>query len=242
MPSPTRISSPAEGWNQNKQRAYAFWYDQHKSPQFPDGRPWWSVVERAADGAAMPMPVGEVQPAGWVAPWFPPPHLLTRSIGRAKPGSSMYEHRFIIDYGSLAADDSNSMREYYRRAAQAAAQLKEPIPQYGQDISWGLAQIIGTPPRSPKIAEAALAGDEWLLGFSDEINKPLARLLDMGGEKFMTAAEADKTGNVVQEMQRQLDELRAMIAAQIAAAGPQAPVAAPRRGRPPKTQTAATGA
>ena len=80
------------------------------------------------------------------------------------------------------------------------------------------------------------------MGFSDEINKPLARLLDMGGEKFMTAAEADKTGNVVQEMQKQLDELRAMIAAQIAAAGPQATVAAPRRGRPPKTQTAATGA
>ena len=139
--------TPAEGWNQNKQRAYAFWYDQHKCPQFPDGRPWWSVVERPADGAAMPMPVGEVQPVGWAAPWFPPPHLITRSIGRSKPGASMYEHRFVIDYGSLVADDSASMREYYRRAAQAAAQLKEPIPQYGQDVSWGLAQIIGSPPR-----------------------------------------------------------------------------------------------
>jgi hypothetical protein len=242
MPSPTRITTPAEGWNQNKQRAYAFWYDQHKCPQFPDGRPWWSVVERPADGAAMPMPVGEVQPVGWAAPWFPPPHLITRSIGRSKPGASMYEHRFVIDYGSLVADDSASMREYYRRAAQAAAQLKEPIPQYGQDVSWGLAQIIGSPPRSPKIGEAALAGDEWLLGFSDVVNKPLARLIDMGGEKFMTAIEADRTGNVVEEMRQQLEELRALVAAQIAADGPRAAAPRPKRGRPPKTQTVDTGA
>jgi hypothetical protein len=237
MPSPTRISMPAEGWNQNKQRAYAFWYDQHKTAKFPDGRPWWSVVERAADGAAMPMPVGEVQPAGWSAPWFPPPHCITRSIGRAKPGTSMYEHRFVIDYGALVADDSASMREYYRRAAQAAAQLKEPIPQYGQDVSWGLAQIIGAPPRSPKIAEAALAGDEWLLGFSDLVNKPLARLLDMGAEKFLTAVEADTQGSVVEDMRRQLEELKAIVAAQIAADGPR--TATPRkRGRPAKPQTA----
>lgn len=244
MPSPTRISQPAEGWNQNKQRSYALWYDQHKCDRFPEGRPWWSVVERPADGAAMAMPVGEVQPVGWSAPWFPPPNSITRSIGRAKPGQTMYEHRFVIDYGALAADDANNMREYYRKAAQAAVQLKEPIPQYGHDISWGLAQIIGAPPRSPKIAEAAMAGDEWLLGFSDEINKPLARLLDMGHEKFMTAIEADQTGNVVQEMQRQLDELRALVAAQVAASQQERPVAAAssRRGRPRKPVTMETGA
>jgi hypothetical protein len=184
-------AAPEEGWSQAKQRSYALWYDQHKCAKFPQGRPWWSVVERPAEGAAMPMPVGELQPQGWDAPWLPDATYINKSIGKASPGATMSEHKFRIDYAAMITDRKQALREYYDRAVLEAIGQGWQAPNYGDPIPFRLRAIIGTPPQSPKIPEAAMAEDPWLLGFSTTENETLARLLQHGREDVETAVQSE---------------------------------------------------
>ena len=174
MPPLSRYQAPVEGWNQNRQRGLGLFYDQHRSEKFPDGRPWWSYTERPADGAHMPMPVGELIPHGWTAPWVPDATYMQMSMG------TLQTNKFRIMYERMIADFRQSMDEFYQRAAAEALQANLPIPDYGAPLGWKLRAIVGQPPRSPRIPEAALAGDRWLLGFTLEPNEYLQRLLESG--------------------------------------------------------------
>jgi|SRR5215467_3237817 len=171
---PTRYTPPSEGWNQNRQRGLGLFFDQHRSDQFPDGRPWWCYTERPADGAHMPMPVGELIPHGWDAPWTPDATYMQMSIG------TLQTNKFRITYERMIADYRWAMEEFYQRAAQEAAAFDLKIPEFGEALGWKLRAIVGKPPRSPRIPEAAMAGDRWLLGFSKEPNEYLQRLLTTG--------------------------------------------------------------
>lgn len=171
-----RYTAPAEGWNQNKQRGLGLFFDQHRdTPGWPDGRPWWCYTERPADGAATPMPVGDLIPHGWNAPWTPESKYMQLSLG------TLSSNRFRINYERMIADYRQAMDEYYQRAAQEAAAFNLPIPDHGEAVTWKLRSIVGNPPKSAKIPEAALAGDRWLLGFSDEPNEQLQTLLYSDG-------------------------------------------------------------
>jgi hypothetical protein len=182
---PSRIVTPIDGWSQDKQRGLALFYDQHRSTKFPDGRPWWCYTERPANGAAIPMPVGDLQPHGWNAPWFPEAKYMVMSMG------TLASNKFRIAYERMVTDYRQAWDEYYQRAATEAAVLNLPIPDYGDVLTWKLRAVVGQPPRSPKIPEAALAGDIWLLGFTEEPNEYLARLLTNGTERFATARESE---------------------------------------------------
>lgn len=209
---PSKIyAAPEEGWSQAKQRSYAVFYDQHKCAQFPQGRPWWAVVERPAEGAAMPMPVGELQPKDWNAPWLPDAKYINASIGKATPGATIQEHRFRIDYAAMITDRKAAMREYYDRAVLEAIGQGWQAPNYGDPIPYRLRAIVGSPPLSPKIPEAALAEDPWILGFSQTENETLARLLQLGTgtEDILTAAQSEKKGDDVAELKEQLAALLA---------------------------------
>jgi len=187
MPGPkgVRFQPPVEGWNQNKQRGLGLFFDQHRHPtKFPDGRPWWCVTERPADGAALPMPVGELIPyGGWTAPWIPEAKYMQMSMG------TLQTNRFTIMYERMITDYRQAWDEYYQRAAGEAAVLNLPIPDHGDAITWKLKAIVGQPPRTPRIAEAALAGDQWLLGFTDEKNEYIERLLYSGDLRIGRAVE-----------------------------------------------------
>lgn len=206
----------AAGWSQSDQRDYAVFYDQHRSKEFPNGRPWWAVVERPSEGAAMAMPVGELQPGdgkapAWVAPWYPDAKYMTKSIGRATPGSSMSEHRFRIDYATQIADRKVAMQEYYNRAVTEAIGLGWPAPDYGDPIGYKLQQVIGKPPLSSRIPEAALAEDPWILGFTTIENEALARLLELGHDNILTAkqseAKVDKTADLEAKLLKMAEQL-----------------------------------
>lgn len=215
---PTNIKLIPEGFSQAKTRGVMFWFDQHRDPHyrnaggvaiFEQGRPYWSWVERPADGVAAPMPVGEIIPMGWSAPFYVPQQYIVRSIGRIAPngdwmkgaGSTQF---FKIDYAQMAKDDKAATEEYYRTAVAEAVRLKEPLPKYGQVLSPELRLVVGPPPRSPKIAEACMAGDKWILGQQMPIvdrttgksyipeNKELARLLRVQKEQFHTMSELDE--------------------------------------------------
>ena len=120
------------------------------------------------------MPVGELIPHGWGAPWTPDMHYMQMSLG------TLQTNRFRIAYERMITDYRQSMEEYYQRAATEAAAFNLPIPEYGEAVTWKLKAIVGAAPRSPRIPEAALAGDRWLLGFTDEPNEYLQRLLESG--------------------------------------------------------------
>lgn len=181
-----RFPAPVDGWSQDKQRGLALFFDQHRSDKWPDGRPWWGYTERPANGASTPMPVGELQPHGWQAPWYPESKYMNMSMG------TLSSNRFRIAYERMVTDYRQAWDEYYQRAATEAAALNLPIPDYGEPLTWKLRAIVGNPPKSPKIPEAALGGDRWLLGFIDEPNEQLERLLYSGTDRIMTPREYER--------------------------------------------------
>jgi hypothetical protein len=239
------------GWSQADQRSVAIWYDQHKSPKTPNGRPWWSWVERPAEGAGMPMPVGELQPGhpdqagmNWQAPWVPEQQYIIKGIGRASPGATVSEHRFKIDYVAMIGDRKNAMKEYYNRAVIESLGQGWDAPDYGGAISFKLRQIIGNPPQSQKIPEAALAEDPWLLGFSTVENSTLARLLESGREDTPTAtqseAKVDKMAGIEAKLAEQAALIEKLLAGQTKKSADTDRMAKVRAARKPKEpQTAA---
>lgn len=244
---PTRTSLETEGWSQNKQRSTAIFYDQHKDVNFTypvghprageqpflNGRPWWCYVERSAEGTAMPMPTGPLTPMGWEAPWYPPEKYIVSSIGRIKPngqmvaigGGGIFEQRFRIDYVQMMGEYTEAMRDYYDKAVRTAAELGQPGPDYGGVVAYQLRVRIGNPPKSPKVPEAALAGNKWLLGqllpvfnartqrWDVEEDEQLARLLASGDNTLPTAGQAEAKADRMEEMEKQMAELKALLLA-----------------------------
>jgi hypothetical protein len=242
---PTNVKSIPAGFSQASNRAPMFWYDQHKDANYRDangvalfeiGRPYWSWVERSAEGTAAPQPVGELRPMGWRAPWMPPHKYIIRSVGKIQhngswltgPGSTPF---FKIDYAEMMKEDKEATEAYYQLAVNEAVRLKEPMPRFGQPLSPEMMLVMGKPPRSPKIAEAAMAGDKWLLGQQMPVwdaakqkmvvpeNATLARLLKMGNAEYLTAqqdedaqateAKSAITAEMYDELRQQIAELKA---------------------------------
>lgn len=227
------------GFSQADHRNLAVFYDQHIHKKAPSGRPWWCYVEKPADGAAMPMPVGPLTPMGWeamgiYAPWEPDQAYIIRSLGRSRPGATMFEFRFTIDYTQMRIDWQRVMEEYYGRAVNEAAALNLKLPNFGEPLQYQLQKIVGEPPMSPKIPDAAIAGDEWLLGFDARENEGLARLLKMRNERLATVEQSTAHVDEMEAMREQMAELKRMIAEQHANPTPK------RRGRPPESATSVT--
>lgn len=252
---PVRIHHIAEGWSQHKQRALAFYYDQHRSDKFRNaegepihqiGRPYWAWVERPADGAAQPMPVGPIAPAGWQAPWYAPEKYVVRSIGLvtadgAWTNSAIRTNHFRIDYGAMAHEATEATKAYYERAVREAAAQKMTLPKYGQPLPFELEIIVGRAPVSPKLPEAASAGNDWILGqrmpeFNPAsgrvevvVDRTLARLIHMSSVDLPTPDESQAEqenalatpSNAMEEMTARMNEqadLIEMLRADMAAA------------------------
>jgi hypothetical protein len=184
MPGP-RLSAPEEGWSQQSNRSPGIFFDQHKSPRHPAGRPWWCWTETPANPKHPRGIVGELIPIvadldvggeivqGWLAPWVPEQKYVVRSIGLLAGGNS-----FKIDYVSMISDYRQANERYYRLAASTAGAKNWPAPRMYGPVEFQLRAIVGDPPKSPKLPEAAAAGDPWLLGFSTHVNEQLRTILD----------------------------------------------------------------
>jgi hypothetical protein len=191
MPA-NRYSAPGEGWNQNKQRVVKIFYDQHKNDKagFPLGRPWWAYCERQVDGSDA-KPVAELLPVsadfqlpdgmggniiikGWCAPWTPEPKYVAIAF------QSMQGNRFVFNYNRMRSDYEEASMRYYRNANREAAAKNWPSVKVYGPVPFQLQSVegVGAPPKSPKVPEAALAGDLWLLGFTQEENERLKAILD----------------------------------------------------------------
>lgn len=186
MPT-TRIVTPDEGWNQNLQRQVAVFFDQHKHREYPEGRGYWCYVENPADPKHQKRAVGELIPIvadlvmedgqvikGWEAPWVPEQKYFAMAM------SMIQGNRFKWNYVRMITDYREASERYYSRAARECAARNWPyvIKMYGE-IPFQLRAIVGERPKSPKVPEAAMAEDAWLLGFeARDVNERLAAILN----------------------------------------------------------------
>jgi hypothetical protein len=182
MPSkPSHIEISTVG-SQSDKRSLATFRDQHKGPRFADGRPFWGYLEMPSDPANLPAPIGELHPGDheaaanrdwsqqWNAPWMPGPQYMEINLRRF----SIY-----INYPRMIADFKTAMEDHYRKATEVAYEKNWPEPSFLGPIDHNIRHIIGRAPLSHKIPEAAMAGDPWILGLSDQPNEKLAKLLDI---------------------------------------------------------------
>lgn len=222
------------GMDQASTRGIGLWFDQHKSSTyvnakgerlFENGRPYYSIIELKTR-----MPVGPVMPLGWDAPFFAPQQYILDSIGKVtNVAASIAEgiplnvnsDRFRINYQAMKRDDTEATMNHWRLAVAEAASRDWEVPEFGAPMDRRLLAIVGPAPRSPKIADALLSGDPWILGqlmptadpktgaMRVEENEALARLLRLNRQDVFTAeAWSDKA----QAPSSELSEAKAILA------------------------------
>lgn len=179
-------------------------FDQHKNVRFPQGRPWWGYAEIQTDRRSLPAFVCELMPgdhaepmtSGWTAPWYPT--QVRESNGRRYLELNMKRAQLTWNYPLMIADDKRATGNYYRAAAKIANANGWRAPGLNEPVSFQIESILLDPPRSSRIAEAALAGDLWILGFTERVNEDLAALLagtgNRSGEPRVSIDDALKLG------------------------------------------------
>lgn len=210
------------GMNQAATRGVAVWFDQHKSSTFRNaagelvfeqGRPYHSIVELKTK-----MPVGPVMPLGWDAPIHAPQQYVIDAIGKATnlPSSvagiltNTTTDRIRINYQRWRTDAEQAVTAHWREAVAKADAMGWEPPIYGRPMDKRLLALVGPSPRSPKIADAFLAGDPWILGMlmptrdaetgqmRVEPNVELERLLLLNRQDVMTPEEAEREAALAQ--------------------------------------------
>lgn len=225
------------GMDQSTTRGVGVWFDQHKSSAyvnrvgeriFEQGRPYWSVIELKTR-----MPVGPVSPLGWSAPFMPPQQYIISGIGKATNVAASYAEglpksvttdRIRIDYQRMKRDDNAATLDHWRLAVNLANENGWDVPAYLAPMDRRLLALVGPSPRSPKIADALLSGDPWILGqlqptldpatgtMRVEENEALARVLKMNREDvFQPAAwETAEVSEAPVDAKELLKEMLAM--------------------------------
>jgi hypothetical protein len=205
-----------QGMDQASTRGVAVWFDQHTSTTFRNasgelifaqGRPYHSIVELRTK-----MPVGPVMPLGWQAPVYAPQQYVIKAIGKVTnlPSSvagiltNTTTDRIRIDYAAMREDDRQATEAHWREAVNKADAMGWTPPNYGRPMDKRLLALVGPAPRSPKIADAFIAGDPWILGMlmptrdaqtgqmRVEPNTELERLLKLNRDDLMTPEEAER--------------------------------------------------
>lgn len=226
---PTKPTTTISTVGSQRDRRYLdTFFDQHKSPRFPGGRPWWGTREFAANqGDKDGFVGGELTPGrhvepgedpklawadAWEAPWVPEFKYFEFNYLR---------NRINIRYDRVIGDDTIGLNNYYDAATRICYEKQWPVVEYGAVPPHAILALLGPVPRSPKIAQAAQAGDPWLIGSSQEPNEELAKLLGLSRRGFIDPSInlAKPTPEKVQEvLGADAATLKAMIDAAVQAA------------------------
>jgi hypothetical protein len=196
-PSKPVSSGPSGGRNQKDRRYMDTFWDTHRHPRrFPNGRPWCGPREIAANRDQVPPPhdgfvLGDLmqgqyveredgsidRPAtlmsAWTAPWRP----------YAKYFKFNYKRKLItFEYARMRMDEEQGVRAYWKAASKMANRIGLVVRE-GHIPPAQIVDELGEPSQMIRIADAALAGDPWLLGFIDEPNLDLAAILNIPTER-----------------------------------------------------------
>lgn len=158
------------------------------------GRPFWGFREfSAVQGRPDGFVGGDVNPgecvfddaghidrhaslmAAWDAPILPEVKYFDFDYRR---------QRITIRYDKWKRDLVEAEAKYFEAAARTAASLRTAQVYYrgpgtGRTPDFEITAIVGMPSPSPKIPDALQGGDAWGLGFSDDVNVELAKMLGM---------------------------------------------------------------
>lgn len=112
----------------------------------------------------------ETLASAWHAPWLPV----------SKYFKFNYRRKLItLDYARGLADERAGLDRYYRAAAKMSGANGWGEVKYGVQPSYQITTLLGEPSPHLPIWQAAIAGDPWLLGFVDEPNEQLAKILGL---------------------------------------------------------------
>lgn len=175
--------------NPNTQAAHRFvdtYLDIHKSARFPGGRPFWGYREYAANPelghqpgfvSADLMPGNHEEPltSGWIAPWLPEARYFRFNDNRKQ---------ISFAYEVMERDELSALERYWEAAAVVSGERGWEEVDPAKPLSFQVRTIIGRAPRMLRIAQAARAGDPWLLGHIDEPNDELAAILNYRVVRF----------------------------------------------------------
>lgn len=190
LPSKPTTPGASGGASQRDRRFTDTFFDIHKHPvRFPNGRPWCGPREFSAmaDRGEEPGFIGGDLQQGehvtdesgtmvdrqasfksvWSAPWTP----------LAKYFIYIYKRKLIrFDYQRMLVEEQASYDRYYEAAALLGSELNRVV-DYGVMPHFQITSKLGYPTKMVKVAQAAIAGDPWLLGFTEQPNDELAKIL-----------------------------------------------------------------
>jgi hypothetical protein len=135
--------------------------------------------------------------SAWEAPWLP----------IAKYNKFNYRtKRISYQYDRMIADQREGLARYFDAAAKMAGENDVIDPDFPGKVPNRIRLILGSPYlylNEIKLAQAAQAGDPWLLGFVDEPNVELAKILGrkvnfIGGH----AGDREYTTSILQDAHR----------------------------------------
>lgn len=182
------------GRNQKDRRWQGNAFDNHRHASrrggiFAQGRPWTGIKEFCANRDHERRPtdgfINDLQPgmyvedgngimdrhatltSGWEAPWYP-------SFKYAKWERGF--DRFRWDYPAMRLHEQQGYDRYYEAAALLGAGLNIMV-EYGVTPHFQITSKLGRPTKLLPVIDAAMGGNPWLLGFTDEVDTELAKLL-----------------------------------------------------------------
>jgi hypothetical protein len=156
--------------------------DQHKGQRFADGRPFWGYLELPSDPGQLARADWRAAPRRSRGAQTATGRKLERAVdagARSIMEINLRRFSIYINYPRMIADFKTAMEDHYRKATEVAYEKNWPEPSFLGPIDHNIRHIIGRAPLSHKIPEAAMAGDPWILGLSDQPNEKLAKLLDI---------------------------------------------------------------
>lgn len=217
MPSKP-VTTIATVGSQRDKRYLDTFFDQHKHPtKAPEGRPWHGYREYASNQGDRDGFVGDLRPGKhcnegenpkeawesvWNAPWMPEGRFFEFNYLRGT---------MVIRYDRIMAHDTQGFDKHYEAAMKIANNNGWTEVEYGGPLRRGIEAIIGPWPQSPKIAQSALAGDPWILGFSEEVNTELAKLLGFSKHGIRLSVSREPLVPAEAILATPTNELQAMI-------------------------------
>lgn len=147
------------------------------------------VVKDLEDGTTLDS--GAIFVKGWFAPWVPEPKYVNLAAQRLRG------NQFRFDYQRMVNEYREANIAYYTRVNEELGARNLKTLKLYAEVTFEVRSIkgIGSPPKSPKVPEAAAAGDLWLLGFSDEENEAL---------KYILARDNGRSAEAIEEVDEPL--------------------------------------
>lgn len=196
VPSKPKTNGAAGVGSQKDRRFTDTFFDNHRHPRFPNGRPFTGQREFTSGTDRESVTAGFISTdlqrgqyfhenidfpqtqeerlaslaSAWDCPWLP-------SGGKKFMQFNYRNKRITWDYVKGETEERQALDRYYRAAAKVAGANGWGEIKFGVMPSYQVTSILGEPTKFLPIWQAARAGDPWLLGFVDEPNEQLAAIL-----------------------------------------------------------------